>query len=380
MPGINDALGDLSVETVVRAQQFGKTVEREIAGNLELLSRDLARQIEDIDIEGATPRGQQSRLERLKKSTDKAIERTYGKNAKDLQGGLTEIGKFSTAYFTKGANKLFSANIMDATLTARELAVLTRDPVVLGLHTREWWAGQSDNLKRGFTREMRLGIAQGETNTQLVNRIIGEKTGQKQVVIINGKPRKVPIRTGGVMQVSERDARTLVRSSVQTVSNQTLHETYLANDDVIKGTAVLVTLDGRTTHICKSLSGASWTLKGEPLPDSPKQIPYPGPPPYHMNCRTVESPVTKSFEELGSQSAAKKKLEVAPKSVRASMDGTVPAEKTYEQWLEGKSAKFQTEVLGTGRRKLWKEGKIKLEQLTDANLRVRTLAELRALS
>jgi hypothetical protein len=380
MPSINDQIADLTLETTVRVNQFGKTVNAQVQGNLELLSREIAREIAKADMDAATPRGQKARLERLQKDVDKAIERTYSANAVDTQRGLTEIGKFTATAWPKGANQIFSANIIDVTLTGRELAVLTRDPVVLGHRTSEHWKKQSANLRHKFVGEMRNGITAGETNDELVDRIIGKKTKQKKTVVIDDKPRKVPVRKGGIMQIAENDARTLVRTSVQTVSNTVLHETYLENDDVIKGEAVLVTLDGRTTHICKSLSGASWSLEGVPLPESPKKIPYPGPPPYHMNCRTVMSPVTKSFEELGARSKAKKDLEVAPKSVRASMDGHVPGDLTYEQWLTGKPAKFQTEVLGPGRRKLWQDGKISLDQLTDSTLKVRTLEELRALT
>ena len=267
-------------------------------------------------------------------------------------------------------------------MTPQELNVLSRNPIVLGGKTTERWFGQRQSLKQGFVEQMRLGIAQGETNQQIVTRLIGTPTGQrKTITVADGSKKSIRLRSGGVMGVSKREATALVRTSTQTVSNNVLHATYLENDDIIAAVEVLVTLDGRTTLICMSLSGGIWDLKtGAPLPQSPKQIPYPGTPPYHFQCRTIESPVTKSWEELG----AGKKSQILnkasdPNGVRASMTGERPGDQKYSAFLRDQGTKFQNQVMGRGRAKMFRAGDLELHQLTSASLVPLTLKELQAL-
>lgn len=135
--------------------------------------------------------------------------------------------------------------------------------------------------------------------------------------------------------------------------------------------------------ICKSRSGAIWDPEtGDPLPESPRQEPFPGPPGYHPRCRSVLFPVTKSWDELIAEAKGKRKkvLDTVPNRIRASMDGEVAGSLTYESWLKGKPVEFQIDVLGRERWKLWKEGRITTAQLTDFSGRERTLEELRELA
>lgn len=378
MAGINDQLANLVLKQAVRVRQFSGVINLQVQGNLVELERDLARQIDDADLAATRTSRQELRLKELRADVNKSITTTYVNNNATLNSGLMDIAVLQQTAFVVGANKIFTADIIGVTMTNQELRVLTRGPIVLGHPARAHWLKQSQNLRFKFVGEMRLGIAGGETNDQLVDRIIGTKTGQKKTVEINGVKKRVPVRTNGIMDVSRREATSLVRTSAQSVSNTVLGETYRGNSDVIKGIAVLVTLDGRTTKICMSLSGGVWDIQtGEPLPESAVTIDYPGEPPYHFQCRTVASPVTKSWEELGSKT--KTKIDTAPTSARASMNGEVPGKLTYESWLTMQPKKFQVDQLGRGRWELWDKGKINLNQLTDNTLRPLTLVELKEL-
>lgn len=376
--GINDELANAVLRNTHRTVAFEKTINQQIRGNLVELERELARMLGDADLESALTRFQDQRLTRLRKDVNEAINTTYVGNTRDLQAGLTEIAAQTQRLTIQSFNKVFTYDIFDVTLTRAELRALARNPVVLGGTTTENWFKQNRNLKQGFVEQMRLGLAQGETNQQLVNRLIGGPTGARETVIIKGKRRSVAVRSGGLMDVPKHQATALVRTSAQTVSNTTLDTIYRDNDDVIGGVGVLVTLDGRTTLICMSLSGGTWDVNtGDPLPDSPKQIPYPGPAPYHFQCRTVMTPITKSWEEL----FGKKKAEILnnakrPDSVRASMNGEAPGRQQYTGFLNGEGEKFQNSVMGKSRADLFRAGKIELHQLTDAMLKPLSLAQL----
>jgi hypothetical protein len=83
--------------------------------------------------------------------------------------------------------------------------------------------------------------------------------------------------------------------------------------------------------------------------------------------------VLKDFNDL--PPSAQKKI---PEGKRASMDGPVDKQ-SYIQWLSKQSKARQLEVLGPGKYKLWKEGKISLKDMIDQRNRPLTVAELKKL-
>lgn len=374
---INDELADAVLRNAHRTVAYEKTVNLAIRGNLEELSRELGRILGDAELADALPRFQVQRLQRTKREVDKAIDTTYAANTRELAAGNNVIATQTQRLVVQSFNRVFKAEIFNNVLVPAELKALSRNPVVLGGTTTENWWKQKTKLKQAFVEQMRLGLAQGETNEQLIQRVRGKSTGAKETVVRDGKRVKVPQRTGGIMDTSRREAEALVRTSAQTVSNSTLLQTYQANEDVMGGMALLVTLDGRTTLICMSLSGGQYTLDGDPLPNSVSQDPFPGPPPYHWNCRTIITPITKSWEELsGRKKSAIRNEATDLASVRASMNGEAPGRQGYSGFLRGQPRSFQNEVLGKKRAELFRSGKLELHQLTDSSLRPLTLAEL----
>jgi hypothetical protein len=81
-------------------------------------------------------------------------------------------------------------------------------------------------------------------------------------------------------------------------------------------------------------------------PVAGSSLPFNGGPPRHFNCRSRLRPVTKSFKELGVDAAE------VPVSTRASMDGQVPADITFNQFLKKKPKSFQDALLGPKRAEL----------------------------
>jgi hypothetical protein len=61
------------------------------------------------------------------------------------------------------------------------------------------------------------------------------------------------------------------------------------------------------------------------------------------------------------------------------MDGPVSAKRTYSGWLKDQSAEFQDQVLGKDRGKLFRSGKIKLDQFVDQNYNPVSLEQLSVL-
>lgn len=380
---INKALETGILRNQHHIVQFEKAIDSQIQANLLELQRELRLEIEGGDF-GSRPATQQRRLKGLQSDVNKLINDTYRQNTVDLQKGLTGIARQTERLTVNAINSAFTFDITSVTLTRNELRALAQNPTVLGGKVTENWWKQKTNLQQKFVQQMRLGLAQGETNAQLVNRVLGKPTGKRRTVTAsNGRRVSESIRTGGIMDASRREATALVRTSAQTVSNDTLLATYRENSDVIGAIEVLVTLDGRTTHICISLSGGIWDLNtGEPLPSSPKKIGWPGPAPYHWNCRTVVAPVTKSWDELGTGKKSQILNKASdPVGVRASMTGEreTRQRQAYKGFLEDQGVAFQNKVLGKKRAEMFRAGTLKLENLTSSTLEPLSLQQLKAI-
>lgn len=378
---VNEQWQDRIITNAVDVLRFEPTVRRIILGHLHLLEQDLVRQIERMDIDGVSRQSYKfARAEKLIKQTRDTISSRYRAARKDLTSNMRDLGVQQSEALMAIGRDVFQADILSVAMTPRELRVLASNVMIDGNPAKDWWARQDSGLRTNFAREIRLGTMAGETNQQLVQRVRGTQSGRK-VLTIDGKRRVVPSFKGGIMDTSTRQATSLVRTATQSVSNEVLEQTYKANSDIIHAVEAVATLDGRTTIVCISRSGALWDIMtGVPLPESPVDEPYPGRPPWHFQCRTVLSPYTKSWDQLIEEAGGKPtgKLGKIPLATRASMDGQVPGTLTYEEWLKTKSKRFQRDVLGRGRWELWDAGKIKAKDLLDTSGRPLTLKQLRA--
>ncbi|WP_424411224.1 phage minor head protein [Pasteurella sp. PK-2025] len=89
------------------------------------------------------------------------------------------------------------------------------------------------------------------------------------------------------------------------------------------------------------------------------------------NCRSTMRLITKSWRELGFD------VDEIPESTRASMDGQVKENITYEDWLKNKTKAQQDEILGKGKADLWRNGVITFRDMLDQSGRPLTLKELK---
>jgi hypothetical protein len=184
---------------------------------------------------------------------------------------------------------------------------------------------------------------------------------------------------GGIMDTGTRQAEALVRSSVQAVSNAANYETLKRNSDAVRGVQAVVTLDTRTSDICIARSSAVWDLEtGNPISGTSEK--FPGPPPWHWNCRTFLVPYLYSWETLRRKDLPvgkhKKILEIPP-STRASMNGQVAAGTSYETWLKKQPKSVQLDKLGPTKYELWKSDKLTFTDLINQQGRPLTVSELK---
>jgi SPP1 gp7 family putative phage head morphogenesis protein len=209
-----------------------------------------------------------------------------------------------------------------------------------------WWRKVGRSARADISQQVQIGIAQGETNQQIVRRLVGTRAGRYM---------------DGAFGKLRRNVSSTVQTATSHVSAQAREMTYAANDDIVKGVEIVATLDSRTTEICMSEDG-----KVYPVGEGPR-------PPFHFNCRTTTTPVLKSWKELGLKDPA----DIVPPGTRASVNGQVPARTTYGQWLKRQPRAVQEDALGVKKARLFRSGRVTVDKFVDDKRRVLTLDELR---
>ncbi len=379
MPNINDDIADAYIAHSVNVLRVTESMRGDVLNLLNGLQEEMRVGLITADLGNA--RDKQARMKNVMKEANGSIASTYADVDGYLSDQLLELADISGKGMKRIFKEVFNEEIETTSLTRKTLEKLVDNTMIQGAASKDWWAKQSADLQGRFANQIRMGMAAGETNDQLVNRLIGRYTGKKTPVTnVKGKTKMVNEYSGGVMAASRSQATALVRTAAQTVSNSVQEATFDENEDVLNGKQLLVTLDARTSPVCMARSGAAWDFKGKPLASSSVKIDYPGPPPYHFNCRSILIPITKSWEELIKDAGGTPPpgLQELGHSTQASMDGQVAGDINYEQWLKTKPEAFQKEVLGNAKHALWKDGKLSLSEMVDHSGRPLTITQLKA--
>ncbi len=188
----------------------------------------------------------------------------------------------------------------------------------------------SDKQLDGVEQLVRKGWAEGSTVQDMATQVRGTRA--------NGF-------SDGLIAASARQAEAMVRTSVQHVSQSAREATWHDNDDLVEGVIFIATLDGKTTQQCRSLDHKEFPLDSGPRP------------PLHINCRsTTIAKLPKEFDFLDEG------------ATRSSMNGYVPADTTYYEWLKSQPASFQDEAIGASRGALFRSGGLSTDQFAKLNL------------
>lgn len=216
------------------------------------LEKELKALLQSNTLSGAGKR----QIEELLKEAEKAIDASYTVAAR-----TTDTHALAVVVAEHTVEALRENFPVSAYLPTQEtLASLTRDVLIEGAPSSAWWERQSEDTAFRFAAQVRQGVINGETQEKIVARIAGRH---------------------GIMEVSRRNARSLVHSSVMTAANQARLTTFRKNSRTIKGVRYLATLDGHACARCAALDGQSWNLDGEKLPGTTVQF---LPPPLHFGC------------------------------------------------------------------------------------------------
>jgi len=248
-------------------------------------------------------------------------------------------------WLVSSTNQIAGAEIFKAIPPESVIVSIAKNASIGSGKINEWFAGLDASLRFKLTNSM----LQGE-NTQ---------EAAKRFADISG--------------IAMNQAETLVRTGISDISSKVREEVYKDNESVIGGREFSAVLDNRTSLGCATRDGATYDNEYKGINDKGKRFPFKQPP-LHPRCRSIITPLLKSWEELGID--LKEEL---PETTRASMDGQVSSEITFDKWLKTKDDKFIEKYLGKKRAELYLDGKISLSDLVTKNGRTKTLDELRGI-
>lgn len=346
----NETLSDNAIKHAIDLLRFGNGLERDIlklltAAQENLVERLAARLVRiderGFDIGPATT----SRIETLIGQLRELNTTVYNQIADDLVENLSELSVTEGAFQVAQLKNVLPVAVATPS-PARLRALVTTKPLTEGRLLQPFLDGMKEGADQRIEAAIRVGIAQGDTSDQIVRAIRGTRR-------LNFKD--------GVAEISRRSARSIVRTSVNSVANNANQAVWSENSELLQGWQFVATLDTRTTTICASNDGRVFDIGSGPVPA------------LHIGCRSISTAVTKSARQLG-LSADEFDFET-----RASIDGQVAASTTFDSWLRNRSQADQDKVLGKTRADLFRNNKLNLQDFIRANREIITLDELRVL-
>ena len=346
---LDNYLADRVLTRQLYLMRFSAGEKKKVLAVLVTMRAELVAKLRAGDVTDFT----RGRLKTLMKQCEAVIDHGYGQIQTTLDfEGLAQVEAEATI------RPLVAVGLEASIPTVATMKAVVNGSLIEGAKSADWWAKQSNDLAFKFAAQVRQGIAQNETMTQIVRRVAGsEKLG-------------IP----GIFEGARQNAFALVHTSVMQVASDARLATYRANSDIIKGVRQLSTMDGHTTPTCVAYSGAEWDLDGNPINGT--TLPFKGGPPRHWGCRSVLTSITKTFKEMGIKGLP----ELPDTGERASDLGPIDRNTTMDQFLKMHDTDWQDKMLGKGKAQLWRDGKITLSQLVSGSWRELTLEELKALA
>lgn len=347
MPTANELVLDESIKDAVTLERMKA---REVRDIISFMKKDFApAYIEGLNnsllrIEGL-PRDQQLRqLAGITNLLKSLIEEKTGDLFNDvILANANDTALISATQQVDALNEAIPNQILDLGVSVRGLSEpaineVVRNTLINGSTIQETVDRFVDDFDGKVTQQLRMGISNGETISELNQRI------------------------RGVINTKATHAQTIARTVQTAVSAEIRETTFEENDDVVKGYEWVSVLDTRTSDICKALDGTIYEL------DDPKRRI----PPAHPNCRSTITPVLKSWKELGLD------IDELDDETRRDMSGeAVSAELDYGEWLKTQPVKVQDEALGKAKADLFRDNNLDMKDFVNRIGEPLTVAEVK---
>lgn len=353
MPTANEEIQDRAIAHAVALERYSNNVVRRIMAVLGRSDARLSAELLKVMDKVGADNFSQTRLEALLTDVRKINKEAYALVKESLTSELKDLAAYEASWQ--------AMTIEEAVPVAVNVAAVSGEQVYAAALKRPFQGvllkGALDDVDAQTAKRIRQtiaqGIVEGRTTDQIVRDIRGTRAAKYK---------------DGLLERSRRDVEAIVRTAIGHTAGMAQDMVMEANADIIKGVRWSSTLDTRTSPTCRPRDGKLY----DPVTHKPIGHAFPwlaGPGRSHWRCRSASVPVLKGFKELG--------LDPNIADTRASMDGQVPVELSYGEWLKKQSASRQVEVLGETRAKLFRDGGLKVEDMYSQRGQYLTLDELR---
>ncbi len=214
-------------------------------------------------------------------------------------------------------------------LTAREGAIITLpNGATVQTSFRRIAASQHELLSKTVNNGLLIGRTTQEISRELRGRLDFEEVGTLASIKQKG---------GVATKLANNQIETIVRTSINQVSNSAANAVYRNNSDITDRYRYVATLDTRTSPICSRLDGQVFTYGKGPTP------------PQHFNCRSTTVPLVKEsfLKRFGvTQEDFEEGAQRPSKTGLAQKGKMVPANENYASWLSKQPSEIQDEVFG----------------------------------
>lgn len=341
MAGINDDLQDAVILHMILVQRYRAYLQRAASTELGTNLADLLREID----EEAAALSAAAILDAMENRWLGEVNNIYANIQTDIVEELEGLAATEAEWQAAALRQRLPLRVtLGGTLDPNTIRVLaTQSPFenkILG----EWFASLADNTRTAFDQQIRASMVRGESVRQMVQSIRGTDALSN---------------ADGTIGYSRRAIESVVRTAVNSVSNNARNLSINSFGTVVKGVLWVSTLDSRTSKICRELDHKVFPLDSGPRP------------PAHFNCRSTVAPIVKSWQELGLD------FQELPEGTRASLNGQVPARTNYRDWLTNQTESIQNQVLGKSKANAFRSGRVQIDGFDDSLGRSLTLSELR---
>lgn len=337
MATVNERLRDESIAHAIWVSRYSTGVAKRMVKILNESDAELTARLivamDDLDASNFTVTRLEALLSSVRATNAQAVEAMRV----NLADELLSLAQHEAGYQLS----LFQHLLPDVVLTHHPLVGISADAVYAaamgqpfqGRLLSEWASNlEADRLNR-ITNTVRQGFLLGDTTEQIARKVRGHANRGYE---------------DGALQLSRSNAASIAKTAVGHLAATVRNGFTDANSDILKGKQWLSTLDTHTTQLCIVRDRLKYTLDNKPIGH---KVPYlQGPGKIHFCCRSTETLILKSAEELGID------VREISNSTRASMDGQVAADTTYSEWLKRQSFERQKDVVGEKRAILMRDG------------------------
>jgi hypothetical protein len=347
MPNPNDTLAEQAVQDTMDLIRLANGQAQAVTQRLSLLENDLKRLILGgnlTDVNRTLYRN--GRANKVVAEASREINKAY----RDVQRSLTSyLQGLAKAVRDQEVASLSDALGVDAAgATAKELSRLADRLLVQGSRVGDWVKKMASDARHRFATSLRQAVVLRQSEDQIVKSVIGAPRFRLR----DARGREFWEFAGGVGDTARNQLTTFVQTATNELASDVRDRVRQAQEGGrVIGVQDVAVLDNRTTPGCRAKHGAAWDLDGNPLPNSPVKMPYPGPPPYHWRCRTIHVPVLAGHP--------------------------LPVDFTFEDWFARQPVAEQRDMLGPNRYDLWKKGLVGFQDMVDQKGRTLTLDQLR---